>query len=291
MARLSGVDAYVGRLLYAQIVEIEKSWSRDCIVIYGPLLSGVDQMVREVVEDIPNRNAAKQLVVLVNTDGGVVEVVERIVDTLRHFYDDVAFVIPDRAMSAGTVLVMSGDSIFMDYFSRLGPIDPQLEKEDGQTVPVVGYLIQYQRLLDKSESGMLNDAELALLDRFDLAELLRFEEAKELSIDLLKKWLKKYKFKDWGETETSKKPVTKQMKLDRAEAIATMLNDPQIWHSHGRAISRDVLMERVGLRIDRLEADPVRAESVALYHGLLADYMLKSRLIAFAQSRALTRHA
>ena len=34
---------------------------------------------------------------------------------------------------------MSGDAIFMDYFSVLGPIDPQLPKGDTM-VPALGYL-------------------------------------------------------------------------------------------------------------------------------------------------------
>ena len=67
---------------------------------------------------------------ILDTPGGVVEVVERIVRVLRHHYTEVKFVIPDRAMSAGTVLAMSGDDILMDYHSCLGPIDPQLQLDD-----------------------------------------------------------------------------------------------------------------------------------------------------------------
>ena len=44
-------------------------------------------------------------------------------------------------MSAGTILCMSGDKIFMDYASILGPIDPQVPTPDtGDYVPALGYL-------------------------------------------------------------------------------------------------------------------------------------------------------
>ena len=49
------------------------------------------------------------------------EVIDRALGT-----DVVAFVsAPDRAMSAGTIFALSADRIMMDYFSCLGPIDPQ----------------------------------------------------------------------------------------------------------------------------------------------------------------------
>ena len=71
--------------------------------------------------------------------------VERMVNTIRHHYAEVYFVVPDRAMSAGTIFAMSGDKIFMSYFSVLGPIDPQIEK-DGRLVPALSYLSRFQRL-------------------------------------------------------------------------------------------------------------------------------------------------
>ena len=61
--------------------------------------------------------------------------IQRIAETLRHHYDRVEFIVPNYAMSAGTVLVMSGDAIHMDYFSVLGPIDPQVRDETGRQLP------------------------------------------------------------------------------------------------------------------------------------------------------------
>lgn len=62
-------------------------------------------------------------------------------------------------------------------------------------------------LIDKANKGTLTDAEFLILKEMDLAELRSSEQAKELTIDLLKKWLVKYKFKNWNvhETNLSKK--------------------------------------------------------------------------------------
>ena len=112
--------------------------------------------------------------------------------------------VPDYAMSAGTVLVMSGDEIWMDYFSTLGPIDPQLERRDGREgfIPALGYLEKYNDFVEKSRRGTLTSAEAAyFIQNFDAGDLYSYEQAKKLSIDLLKKWLARYKFKNWKRTE------------------------------------------------------------------------------------------
>ena len=82
---------------------------------------------------LPNRfgillshSARNRLVMFLNTPGGSAEAVEKIVEIMRFHYSEVYFVVPDFAMSAGTILCTSGDKIFMDYSSSLGPIDPQV---------------------------------------------------------------------------------------------------------------------------------------------------------------------
>jgi len=131
---------------------------------------------------------------VLETNGGQIEVVERIADLIRYHYpEEVSVIIPNYAMSAGTVLAMVGDSIYMDYYSVLGPIDPQVQIKNGDTfVPALGYLAKYNELIDKSAKGTLTSAEVAfLLDKFDPAELHQFQQARALSIELLKKWLVK----------------------------------------------------------------------------------------------------
>jgi len=179
-------------------------------------------------------------------------------------------------MSAGTVLVMSGDSIYMDYYSVLGPIDPQSPK-DGGMIPVLGYLEQYKRLVEKSAKGNLTTAELAfLVQKFDPAELYKYEQASELSVSLLKEWLVKYKFKNWKKTLTRGKTVTEAMRKRRAEDIARALNRTDKWNSHGRGISMEVLRsEDIKLQIEDFGADAKISQALRVYHNLIKDYAAK----------------
>ncbi len=223
------------------------------------------------------------LVVILDTPGGVVEVVERIVRVLRHHYDEVKFLIPDRAMSAGTVLAMSGDSILMDYHSCLGPIDPQLQRDD-RLVPALSYLAQYENLIEKSKNETLSTAELVLLQKLDLAELHRFELARDLTTDLLKTWLVRYKFKDWTVTETQKLPVTEEMREERASWIAQQLSDQERWLTHGRGIAMRTLQNELKLKIEDFGARPQIKRMVWDYFWFLRDHMARNGLVSFVHT-------
>jgi len=203
-----------------------KEFKADVFSFVGGIIPEYLSSFRAHMENLANRDdKSTNLVFLIHTPGGVVEVVEKMVDIIRHHYNDVWFVVPDMAMSAGTILCMSGDKIYMDYSSALGPIDPQIPNNDGQLVPALGYLDQVERMIQKSAAGTLTDAEFAILQNQDLATLRRYEQARDLSISLLKDWLVKYKFKDWNTHNTSGVSVTIQEKEGRAQEIAKSLSN------------------------------------------------------------------
>jgi len=285
MAASRDVDAIIREVLTERFTAIEAACGRDVLVVNGPIVPGLDHLVHDALDAIQQRNADAKLAIVLHTGGGVVEVVERIVDTIRHRYKDVVAIIPDRAMSAGTIFAMACDSILMDDFSRLGPIDPQLQR-DGKLVPALSYLIQLERLIAKDKAGTLSTPELALISKLDLAELHEFEQAKELSIDLLKKWLTAYKFKDWNVTQTGGTIVTPEMKEKRAEEIARMLSDNARWHSHGRGISRKTLEDDLNLRIDRLEDQADLAKGVRSYHDCLVDNLARIQRPLHVETRS-----
>jgi hypothetical protein len=253
----------------------------DGLTIISPMAFGLEHRVKIAVEA---REVRKQsLVVILDTAGGIVEVVERIVRVLRHHYAEVKFLIPDRAMSAGTALAMSGDHILMDYHSCLGPIDPQIERDD-RLVPALSYLSQYESLIEKSLGETLSTAELVLLQKLDLAELHQFKLARDLSIDLLKRWLANYKFKDWVRTETRGSTVTLDMKEERAAWIARQLNDQERWLTHGRGIDMQTLQDELKLKIDDIGSNAELREAVWNYFWFLRDHMGRNGIVSFVHS-------
>ncbi len=264
-----------------RLTEIEQHVNADAVTIFSPIAWGLEHRIRFAIE--PRQDRRGSLLVILDTTGGVVEVVERIVRVFRTHYQEVKFLIPDRALSAGTILAMSGDAILMDYHSVLGPIDPQVERE-GKLVPALSYLHQYEALQVKSTAGTLTTADIILLQKLDLAELHQFELARELSISLLKEWLAKYKFKDWDVTEHRGAPVTQEMKEERADFIARALSRHDRWQTHGRGISMQTLRDELKVKIDDYGADPVLSGLVSNYSWFMRDHMGRSNTVSYVHS-------
>jgi membrane-bound ClpP family serine protease len=265
----------IERQLSDRLEAVENAANVDVLTYVGPIFPPADDQIKDAVEANTN-NRRKALWVFLETSGGYITVAERIARIFRHHYRVVEFVVPTYAMSAGTVLVMSGDAIHMDYASTLGPIDPQVQNRSGQWVPALGYLEQFDRLVKKSAEGTLTTAELAfLVQNFDAAELYRYEQERELSIALLEEWLVDYKFKNWKRTETRQERVTKKMRVQRAREIAEKLNNTKMWHSHGRGIPMAMLQRDLNLLIDDFGKDTTLAQPIHDYFRLLQDYLMR----------------
>jgi len=279
------VDDTVKALLNSHLANIEKHLNADVLLFYGPILEGSESFILEIIEqlaqDIEKR---KTLYIVLTTPGGSAIAVERYVNIIRKHYDEVNFIIPDYAYSAGTIFCMSGDKIFMDYFSVLGPIDPQVNNKDGKLVPALGYLDKINELIIKSKNDELSPAEFIILKEFDLAELRGYEQAKELTIDQLKKWLVKYKFKNWNEHKNGN-IVTTEEKILRAEEIAEKLSDTNLWKSHGRPINIEILENDLKLKIEDFEMDKELSSLIRNYHRLIVDYINKNRFNFFFHTR------
>lgn len=267
------------------LVDLETALNADVFVYYGEMLSGVENETKRLIEELAhNTNKHEVLYVILTTPGGSLTPVQRMVDIFRHFYTEVNFIIPDYAYSAGTILCMSGDNILMNYYSVLGPIDPQVQNKDGNLVAALGYLDKINELLQKAKDNTLTQAEFLILKDFDLAELRSYEQAKELAVDLLKKWLTKYKFKDWTKHSNGTE-VTLEQKQTRAVEIANLLSDNNKWKSHGRPINIDVIQQELHLKITDYGEDERLNNAVDKYYTHLLEYIRNHDYKIFFQTR------
>lgn len=282
-------DKTIKDILNQNLEKLEQFFGSDVIFYYGEIHPSYEKIFRDFIETLKDEKPGNErLTILLNTPGGSAETVEKLVSIIRHHYKEVYFVVPDYAMSAGTIFCMSGDKIFMDYSSSLGPIDPQVF--NGTTyVPALGYLDKVNELLEKAKNGTLTNAEFLILQNQDLAMLRSYEQAKELTITLLKTWLVEYKFKDWSVHRTDVKrkgqKVTEGEKLKRAEEIADKLGNNKLWHSHGRMIDISTLKSVLKLEIeDYSYNDPLRS-IIRDYNDLLTEFIARNGYKVFLHSR------
>lgn len=282
------LDGKIHKLLSEKILELEAHFEADILTYFGPFEGG-ENFFLNLVEDLASDpNKKERIYIVLTTGGGSAGVVERYVNILRKHYDEVNFIVPDYAYSAGTIFCMSGDSIHMDYFSVLGPIDPQVQNKEGKLVAALGYLDKINELLAKASANTISQAEFMILKDFDLAELRGYEQAKDLTIDLLEKWLIQFKFKNWETHRTDSvklgQQVTLEEKIARAKEIGEHLSNNNKWKSHGRPINIDALKE-LRLEIDDYSDLVDRRTLIRDYYELVSDYVTSRGYRNFVHTR------
>lgn len=202
--------------------------------------------------------ACKEIDVLIVTPGGSGDQVARFVNHLRPRFDNVTFIIPNIAMSAGTILAMSGDDIIMDSRATIGPIDPQVSRQDGSIVPAQSILTvikeiqdRGQALLDAGKTPLWTD--LQVLKSIDAKDIGIAANGSKFSIELVADYLYNFKFKNWN-THSTGVPVTDEEKRTRSKEIAAKLCDHSEWKTHSRGITREVAWEVCKIKITHPES-------------------------------------
>src|SRR5690348_7083368 len=95
-------DETIKGLLDERLGMLEKRLDADVIFFYGAIDIGLQRIFRDFIEQLKaSADTRSRLVVLVNTPGGSVETVEKMVEIIRHHYTEVWYVVPDFAFSAG----------------------------------------------------------------------------------------------------------------------------------------------------------------------------------------------
>lgn len=271
------LDQVIFDVVRAEEEKVEQHLDCDVLYYFGEIRTGLIPMFRTAVEKMADNGDRRDAIgICLTTPGGEVEAVEKMVEIVRHHYKQVYAIVPRTAMSAGTILCMACDRIWMDYSSSLGPIDPQVPDRDEKfLVPALGYLDKVSELIAKSATGVISPAEFAILQAQDLAMIRFYEQAKELSVSLLKEWLTRYKFKDWDIHQTTNPgtPVTDAEKDARAMEIAELLSNNNHWHSHGRMIGMETLRNKLRLHIDDFGQSEELRTAIRRYSDTLTDYL------------------
>lgn len=144
------IDKAIKDMLNEALAELENVLNSDVLCYFGPIANGNENMMLQIVEELAqNPNKKEQLAILLTTNGGSAMAVERYVNIIRKHYNKVIFIVPDYAYSAGTIFCMSGDEIWMDYFSVLGPIDPKFQIKKGVMFLLWAIWIKSMNLLQK----------------------------------------------------------------------------------------------------------------------------------------------
>ena len=216
---------------------------------------------------LTNKDDQDKLDFFLETPGGMGEVAEEIVRFIHDEFATVSFVISGQAKSAGTIMALSGDEIFMTSTGSLGPIDAQIRigRSTNSSYDYIEWVEAKQEQAKKT--GQLNPFDATMIAQITPGELNGVINTHGYAQDLVIDWLVKYKFKNWNFTETKRNPVTENMKQKRAKEIAKELTNRTRWRTHGRSIKIDDLLG-LGLIINRVEDNPKLADIVLRIHAV-----------------------
>ena len=205
------------------------------------------------IQDILRESNKQTIDIYLETPGGSGETAEEIARFLHKKFNEVNFVIVGEAKSAGTILALSGDNLYMSETGSLGPIDAQVKI--GRSM-VSAY--DYKAWIDEKKEEAKKNGRLDAFDAIVVAQISPGEingvvNSLKFAQDLVAGWLEQYKFKNWSETETTHTPVTPEMKRKRAEDVSESLCNHMSWRSHGRSLKIEDLNSV--LKIERVDDD------------------------------------
>lgn len=245
------------------LAELSKKTERNLIVYYsGWLQKGnlsqhgfrfdiVDADKMGFMSAINGLDRSKGLDLILHTPGGSIGATESIVHYLKSMFgNDIRAIIPQIAMSAGTMIACSCKEIIMGKHSNLGPIDPQIGG-----LPTHGIIEEF----NTAKKEIASDPKTipvwqTILSRYSPTLIGECEKAIKWSENMVSEWLKGNMFD--GDADKDKKVKT----------ILAELASHALTLSHDRHLSIDILKDKLGLKIVSLESDSILQDLVLSVH-------------------------
>ncbi|MDD4977316.1 MAG: ATP-dependent Clp protease proteolytic subunit [Gallionella sp.] len=215
-----------------------------------PNLGVGDEDMNGFMAAVHRLDRSKGLDLILHTPGGDIAATEALVNYLwTMFGKDIRVIVPQLAMSAGTMIACSAKSIVMGKQSSLGPIDPQIGG-----VPAQGVLDEFQLAVRSIEQ---NPASAPLwqqiVSKYHPSFLNECTQAISWSSEMVKGWLCQNMFAGSSECD------------GKASAIVSYLGNHTITGAHARHVPLQKCVD-IGLKIEKLEDDPVLQDLVLTVH-------------------------
>ena len=237
---------------------LHKHTGRNIIAYYSgwlskPQISGMeinDEDKNGFMMAVHKLDRTKGLDLILHTPGGDIASTQSIVDYLHNMFgNDIRAVVPQIAMSAGTIIACSCKEILMGKQSNLGPIDPQV-----RGVPAYGVIREFKRAVKEIKRDPASVAVWqVIIGKYQPTFLGQCSNAIQWSNDFVREQLAKVMFA--GEPNAGRK----------AEKIAKELANYRKHKTHGRHIHADEC-KAMGLKVVEIEKDQNLQDLVLTVH-------------------------
>jgi len=192
---------------------------------------------------------SKGLDLILHTPGGEVAATESIIDYITKKFDDIRVIVPQLAMSGGTMIACASNRIVMGKQSSLGPIDPQFNG-----LPAHGILEEFRQAHKEIKK---DNSKIAvwqpIIAKYHPTLVGECQKAVKWSKTIAKDALSKRMLKDEPEKD---KIIAKILKELTSHSITL---------SHSRHLSAEKCLE-LGLVVESLEANQDFQDAILTIH-------------------------
>lgn len=210
----------------------------------------------------------KGLDLILHTPGGELSATESIVDYFRRMFGtNIRAIIPQLAMSAGTMIACACKEIVLGKESSIGPIDPQFNG-----IPAQGVLDEFTRAIveAKKDPGSIPIWQ-TIIGKYHPTFIGECQHAVILSAEMVKDWLKTGMF--FGKKDAD----------SIVDGIVNHLNDHNISKTHSRHFNID-FAKKIGLNILDLESDQSFQDLVLTVHHAYMHTFAQSSVIKVVEN-------
>ncbi len=215
-----------------------------------PNLSINDSDKNAFMATVHGLDRSKGLDLILHTPGGSIAAAESLVDYLRRMFGtDIRAIVPQIAMSAGTMMACACREIVLGKQSNLGPIDPQMNG-----MPATGVLREFEQAIQEIKADPARIAVWqVIIGKYHPTFLQQCKNAIEWSKTVVEEWLRT------GMFEGDRRAAAKAARIVKA------LTDDDSMKNHGRHVHINQCRD-LKLRIVDLEADQQFQDLVLTTH-------------------------
>lgn len=243
--------------------------------IYDDDKTGFMSTIHEMDKD-------KGLDLFLHTPGGSMAAVESLVEYLHSIFGyNIRAVVPELALSGGSMIACACKEIVMGKHSSLGPIDPQING-----LPAHGIIEEFEEAKEEIEDNE-KYARIwhPIIANYNPTLIGESKKAIEWAEEMVEEWLKNGMFQNEDRQDADNK----------INEIINQLGDHAYTKSHNRHISINKAKD-MGLKVIQLEEDPKLQEKILTVHhsviislmnGIILKLIENHKGVAFIKSRKL----
>lgn len=260
------------------LTKLSEKTGRNVIAYYSGFLTNPRYFGVDINDDDKNGfmlcchgiDRSKGLDLILHTPGGNLYATESIIHYLNEMFDgNIRAIVPQIAMSAGTMIATSCKIILMGKHSNIGPVDPQINGFPAFAI---------KRQFERAYKEIKNDPRTAPIWQPMLAQLgVSFVEQCDWAIEYARDFVTKSLAKNMLQDDPNM--------ITKAPRIAKILSDLGENKSHERRFFYQDC-KQMGLNIEMIEDDPELQDLILTVHHSFMHVLANAGVIKIIENQA-----